>query len=86
MNKTQKKINKDILGHLIKIEKTLRQDIKVSTKKTKLKDYLLSITFSASFILFFYGLSQHFEWNNFIEIGIMLFIVSIVLVSNWENK
>lgn len=85
MSKTQKEINKEILGQLIKIEKTLTKDIKVSKKKTNLKDYLLSITFGASFILFFYGLSIYWDWNNFIVTGILLFIVSIVIVSNWEN-
>ena len=85
--KTKEKVytNKEIIKELISIKKVLKEDVNITSKKTKIGDFLISLMFTLAFIIFFYGLSSNYDWNKNIYVGILLFILSVFFMILRDN-
>jgi hypothetical protein len=66
------------------VKKILKNDIKISNADLLVKGYVLGFLYCAAVSIFAFGMSQLFDWNNYILMGIMIFILAVWASIMWD--
>lgn len=77
---TKKQIDLEILKNLNELNKNsiTKKELNKELTKNEIKNKIILIIWVLGLIILFFGLSIHFNWNNYIFIGIIICVIGLM--------